>query len=117
MISMSGAALSMSCTRPLLMGRSCPNGNHALTTLSTWALPPCTPAQCHCCSALVLVPSVTLFVLLRKMTADKVLDRLKSFHMRGRVLQTSLSQEDEARLRDALSGTVPPAPPAPPAGA
>lgn len=58
-----------------------------------------------------------VFVLLRKMTADKVLDRLKSFHMRGRVLQTSLSQEDEARLRDALSGTVPPAPPAPPAGA
>ena len=40
-----------------------------------------------------------VFVLLRKMTADKVLDRLQSFHRRGRVLQTSLSQQDEDRLR------------------
>ena len=55
-----------------------------------------------------------VFVLLRKMTADKVLDRLQSFHRRGRVLQTSLSREDEDRLREALSGggAVPPAPPA-----
>lgn len=54
-----------------------------------------------------------VFVLLRKMTADKVLERLQSFHHRGRVLQTSLSQQDEDRLRDALSGggSVPPATP------
>lgn len=45
-----------------------------------------------------------VFVLLRKMTADKVLDRLAGFHHRGRVLKTSLSREDEDRLRDALSG-------------
>ncbi|MTE00555.1 DUF1269 domain-containing protein [Paracoccus sp. YIM 132242] len=58
-----------------------------------------------------------VFVLLRKMTADKVLDRLQSFRHRGRVLQTSLSREDEDRLRDALSGgaAVPPVPPAAPA--
>lgn len=57
-----------------------------------------------------------VFVLVRKMTADKVLDRLQSFHRRGRVLQTSLSQADEDRLRDALSGgdAVPPVPPATP---
>ncbi|WP_234854765.1 DUF1269 domain-containing protein [Paracoccus everestensis] len=53
-----------------------------------------------------------VFVLLRKMTADKVLDRLQSFHRRGRVLQTSLSQQDEDRLRDALSGDATAAPPA-----
>lgn len=45
-----------------------------------------------------------VFVLVRKMTADKVLDRLASFHSRGRVLQTSLSRQDEDRLRQALSG-------------
>lgn len=58
-----------------------------------------------------------VFVLLRKMTADKVLDRLQSFHHRGRVLQTSLSRQDEDRLRHALSGggPVPPVPPATPA--
>ncbi|MFC3629257.1 DUF1269 domain-containing protein [Paracoccus angustae] len=59
-----------------------------------------------------------VFVLLRKMTADKVLDRLQAFHRKGRVLQTSLSREDEDRLRDALSGggaAVPPVPPAAPA--
>ncbi|MDO5633180.1 MAG: DUF1269 domain-containing protein [Paracoccus sp. (in: a-proteobacteria)] len=49
-----------------------------------------------------------VFVLVRKMTADKVLERLESFHHRGRVLQTSLSHEDEARLRDALSGHAAP---------
>ncbi|MDO5614050.1 MAG: DUF1269 domain-containing protein [Paracoccus sp. (in: a-proteobacteria)] len=49
-----------------------------------------------------------VFVLIRKMTADKVLERLGGFHRRGRVLQTSLSHEDEARLRDALSGHAAP---------
>ncbi|VDS06924.1 hypothetical protein PARHAE_00095 [Paracoccus haematequi] len=55
-----------------------------------------------------------VFVLLRKMTADKVLDRLQSFQRRGRVLQTSLSRQDEDRLRDALSGDAAPVPPAAP---
>lgn len=49
-----------------------------------------------------------VFVLVRKMTGDKVLERLESFHKRGRVLQTSLSKTDEDRLRDALSGGVGP---------
>lgn len=47
-----------------------------------------------------------VFVLVRKMTGDKVLERLQSFQHRGRVLKTSLSQEDEARLREALAGSA-----------
>lgn len=47
-----------------------------------------------------------VFVLLRKMTADKVLARLESLHKRGRVLQTSLSDEVEARLRAAFDQVV-----------
>jgi uncharacterized membrane protein len=52
-----------------------------------------------------------VFVLVRKMTADKVLDRLEHFHHKGRVLQTSLSKADEEKLREALSGQHPPAVP------
>jgi uncharacterized membrane protein len=43
-----------------------------------------------------------LFVLLRKVTADKVLDGLKPFVGKGRVFQTSLDKDDEQKLRDAL---------------
>ena len=43
-----------------------------------------------------------LFVLLKKITADKVLDGLKPFVGRGRVFQSSLSKDDEKALRDAL---------------
>ncbi len=42
-----------------------------------------------------------LFVLVRKMTADKVLEELKGTG--GTILKTSLSHEDEARLQAALS--------------
>jgi uncharacterized membrane protein len=38
-------------------------------------------------------------VLIRKMTADKVLDRLGNLRAKGRVLQTSLSRDAEARLK------------------
>ena len=41
-----------------------------------------------------------LFVLIRKMTADKVLDELKGSG--GKVLQTSLSHDDETKLQAAL---------------
>lgn len=41
-----------------------------------------------------------LFLLVRDATGDKVLDRLEGFH--PTVLQTSLSKEDEAKLRDAF---------------
>ena len=44
-----------------------------------------------------------LFVLLRKVQPEKVLDELKRF--RGRVLRSSLSPEQEARLQAALSGS------------
>ncbi len=45
--------------------------------------------------------SSALFVLLRKINADKVLPELSQFQ--GRVLRTSLSDADEQRLRKALS--------------
>lgn len=45
-----------------------------------------------------------VFFLIRKMTADKVLARLESVARRGRLLRTSLSQEDEDRLAQALGG-------------
>jgi uncharacterized membrane protein len=41
----------------------------------------------------------------RKMTADKVLERLSAFKSRGRVVQTSLSHDAEARLRGLLEQT------------
>jgi uncharacterized membrane protein len=43
-----------------------------------------------------------LGVLVRKMTADKVLERLEPLRAKGRVLQTSLSHEAEGRLRALL---------------
>ncbi len=44
--------------------------------------------------------SSALFVLVRKMTPDKVLAQLQG--MGGKVLQTSLSHEDEKKLQAAL---------------
>ena len=46
--------------------------------------------------------SSALIVLLRKVTADKVLEGLKQFAGRGRVFQTSLNKDDEQSLREAL---------------
>jgi uncharacterized membrane protein len=46
--------------------------------------------------------SSALFVLVRKATADKVLDGLKPFAGKGKIFQTSLSKDDEAALRKAL---------------
>jgi uncharacterized membrane protein len=43
-----------------------------------------------------------LFVLARRVTADKVLDGLKEFAGKGRVFQTSLDKDDERALREAL---------------
>ncbi|WP_203564073.1 DUF1269 domain-containing protein [Deefgea sp. CFH1-16] len=45
--------------------------------------------------------SSTLFVLVRSMTPDKVLEQLRGTG--GTLLQTSLSHEDEAKLQAALS--------------
>ena len=46
--------------------------------------------------------SSALFVLVRKATADKVLEGLRPFAGKGKVFQTSLSKDDEAALRKAL---------------
>ena len=46
--------------------------------------------------------SSALIVLLRKVTADKVLDGLKQFAGKGRVFQTSLNKDDERSLREVL---------------
>jgi uncharacterized membrane protein len=66
--------------------------------------------------------SSALFVLVRKAQPEKVLAEMSRF--RGRVIRSSLSPEQEARLQAALSGgavalpgTKPEAPAAPPAGA
>jgi uncharacterized membrane protein len=53
--------------------------------------------------------SSALFILVRKMQPEKVLSDLSRF--RGRVLRTSLSPEQEARLQEALSGAADTAPP------
>ena len=45
--------------------------------------------------------SSALFVLVRKATPDKVLDEVKGTG--GKVLKTSLSHDDEAKLQAALS--------------
>jgi uncharacterized membrane protein len=47
--------------------------------------------------------SSALFLLVQKVTADKVLPRMTEF--KGRVLKTSLSDEREKRLREALGDT------------
>ncbi len=47
-------------------------------------------------------------VLIRKLTADKVLDRLSSFRARGRVVQTSFSKATEDRLRALIEPGVAP---------
>ena len=46
--------------------------------------------------------SSVLFVLVRKVTPDKVLEEIKGSG--GKVLRTSLSHEEEAKLQAALSG-------------
>ncbi|NDY58337.1 DUF1269 domain-containing protein [Desulfovibrio sulfodismutans] len=43
-----------------------------------------------------------LFVLVRKMTADKVLDDLKAFAGKGKILRTSLAKDKEDELRKVL---------------
>lgn len=53
----------------------------------------------------VLQPgSAALFILIRKMTADKLLDEFKG--VGGKVLRTSLDNSKEQQLRDALEGTL-----------
>ena len=52
--------------------------------------------------AATMIPrSSTLFVLVRKVTPDELLEELKGTG--GRVLKTSLTHEDEAKLQAALS--------------
>src|SRR5215831_13233415 len=43
-----------------------------------------------------------LFVVIRNVTVDRVLDGLKQFAGRGKVFQTSLSKDDERALREVL---------------
>lgn len=49
--------------------------------------------------------SSVLFVLVRKSTPDKVLEELSKYE--GKVLKTSLSHEDEAKLQTALDSAKP----------
>ena len=45
-----------------------------------------------------------LFILIRKVTSDKVLDRLKQEGFKGKVLQTSLTVDAEDELRKVIEG-------------
>ncbi len=54
----------------------------------------------------VPVGSGAVFILSRKLNLDKLLPRLQQY-AGARVIQTSLGNEDEARLRAALSGGTP----------
>jgi uncharacterized membrane protein len=53
--------------------------------------------------------SSALFLLLRKVTQDKVLQVLKEHHIKGTVLRTSLSTDDESTLQEILSAKMHPA--------
>jgi uncharacterized membrane protein len=46
-----------------------------------------------------------IFILVRKSTPDKVLEEISKFE--GKVLRTSLSREDEAKLQAALTKAEP----------
>ena len=46
-----------------------------------------------------------VFILVRKVTADKVLDGLAEFKGKGKVLQTSLEKDQEESLKAFLEGT------------
>jgi uncharacterized membrane protein len=48
--------------------------------------------------------SAALFVLVRKSTPDKVLEGLKPFAGKGRLLQTSLTKDKEEELRKLIEG-------------
>jgi uncharacterized membrane protein len=45
-----------------------------------------------------------IFILVRKATADKVLDGLSAFHGKGKVIQTSLAKDEEDQLRKIMEG-------------
>jgi uncharacterized membrane protein len=45
-----------------------------------------------------------VFVLVRKATSDKLLEELREFHGKGKVLKTSLSKDEEATLREFIEG-------------
>ena len=55
-------------------------------------------------SATLTPGSAALFVLVRKSTPDKVLEGLKPFAGKGRVLQTSLTKDKEEQLRAVMEG-------------
>ena len=55
-------------------------------------------------SATLTSGSAALFVLVRKSTPDKVLEGLKPFAGKGRVLQTSLTKDREDELRKVVEG-------------
>jgi len=48
--------------------------------------------------------SSALFVLVRKVTGDKVLEGLSAFKGKGKVLQTSLTRDKEEELREVIDG-------------
>jgi uncharacterized membrane protein len=56
--------------------------------------------------AALAAESAALFVLVRKSTPDKVLEELKPFAGKGRILQTSLTKDKEEELRAFIEGQM-----------
>lgn len=50
--------------------------------------------------------SAAVFILARDLNADKLLPRLQKYGGGARVIQTSMSDADEARLREMMQGTA-----------
>jgi len=48
-----------------------------------------------------------VFILLKEMTGDKVLERLEEFHAKGKVLQTSSSKDNETALLKVIEAPRP----------
>ena len=61
-------------------------------------------------SATLTPGGAALFVLVRKSTPDKLLEGLKPFAGKGRVLQTSLTRDKEDELRTFIEGASAPTP-------
>jgi uncharacterized membrane protein len=47
-----------------------------------------------------------IFILVKKVTADKVLEKLDQFRGKGKVIQTSLTKDEEQSLRAFIEAQV-----------
>ncbi len=77
-----------------------PPNRSATRSLTSAARPPAAPVATGWTAWCKRTLHFRVFLLIRKSTPDKLLPRIE--HFGGHVIQTSLSDEDEQRLRTAL---------------